>query len=183
MSAQPTPAKVPYRYLSPTGEDTEDQLPYILLREVAQNYIQDLVDLNVHFTYHQSLKPNRDGREQLGMTRMNPDPGRQQTGIDVNLILNYTWWTHPTTTRQQKLALIHHLCCRIGITRGDDQLPVKDELGRCRLYARKPDIEEFRDVIQAHGLYVDDLQRAYRAMQDSENVGEAEAAAAEETQP
>jgi hypothetical protein len=59
----------------------------------------------------------------------------------------------------------------VGVRKDDNGDIKNDELSRPRLYNRKHNIEEFREVIQAHGMYVDELAEAYRIMRES-NVNE-----------
>lgn len=174
MPVQKQPPRVNVRYLTPTGEDSPDQAPYQLLSRVAAEFLNDLVEITVHFAFNSGLKPDSEGREILGMTRLQSDPARQMTGVDAVMILNQNWWVHPQTTDTQRLALIHHLACRIGFRRDDNQDLKRDELSRCLLYTRKPNIEEFKEVIEAHGLYVDELRQTYTIMASAEQNSSSE---------
>lgn len=168
MPREPAPAKVAYRALTRTGEATPDQLPYSFIDWLVANHLPDLVDVRFGVSWHNNMKPDSDGRTELGMSRLVGDPARQQCSLDVNIILNQEWWHHNATTDEMRKAMLHHQLMHVGVRKDDNGDVKTDELNRPRLYNRKHNVEEFREVISAHGMYVDELAQTYRIMRESE---------------
>lgn len=156
--------KIPYDFLTKTGETTLDQVPYEYLDEVVAGHLPDLVDLNIGIAWHKDLKPDRDGKVLLGRCMLQGDLHRQMTGIDVIVLLNHTWWMDPRVEEKQRKALLHHELCHVGIMKDDNGDAVKDERSKIRLYPRKHNIEEFDEVIKDWGIWKDDLARTAQAM-------------------
>lgn len=168
MPTESAPAKVPLRSLSRTGMNTPDQLPYEFIDWVTANHLPDLVDVRIGISWHNNMKPDSDGRTELGTCRLVGDPARQQSSLDVNIILNQEWWYHNATSDEMRKALIMHQMMHIGVRKDDNGDVKKDELSRTRLYTRKHNLEEFREVIGVFGMYVDELSTAYNVMREAE---------------
>lgn len=103
-------------------------------------------------------KKNRDGLLILGKMKRCSELEKQLHGYDGLVLLNQEAWR--TMTPEQRIALVHHELCHIEPVmdaEGDEQL--YDGHGNLRWRVRKHDIEEFREVVEAHGLYKDDLRR------------------------
>jgi hypothetical protein len=158
-------AKVPYHYLANTQGTTPDQLPYMMIRAIIAGNLPDLVDVEIAVAYHNNMNADADGKVDLGKVQLLSDPARQICQKDAIIIINETWWVHHTTSDEMRKAMIHHQLMHIGVRKDDSGEVKKDEKGRVRLYTRKHNIEEFREVIQEHGLYVDDLAVTCRIMQ------------------
>ena len=168
MPTEAAPAKVALRSLARTGNGSPDQLPYEFVDWVIANHLPDLIDVRIGICWHHNMKPDTDGRIELGICRLVGDPARQQCSLDVNIILNQEWWHHNATSDEMRKALFMHQMMHIGVRKDDNGDVKKDELGRVRLYNRKHNVEEFREVIQEYGLYVDDLSRTYDVMRQAE---------------
>jgi hypothetical protein len=140
---------------------------------VIANHLPDLVEVKIGITWHNNLKPDSDGKIEIGMSRSVGDPARQRCGLDWEIVLNQEWWHHPQTSDEMRKAMLHHQMMHIGLRKDDNGDMKKDELERPRLYTRKHNVEEFREVIQAHGLYVDELAQTYQIMRsmDTETEG------------
>jgi len=88
------------------------------------------------------------------------------------ILLNYEWWYDTRTLASQKEALVDHELCHfrpVPEEADDPDSPYRrDENGRVLYYLRHHDMEEFREIIDRHGLYKADLQAAYTSMRSSE---------------
>ena len=74
------------------------------------------------------------------------------TGLDAVMVVDRTIWNR--LTEQQRVALIDHEFCHVGI----------DEAGAVVL--RGHDLEEFIAVVKRHGAWMDDIKRFNEAQMD-----------------
>lgn len=82
------------------------------------------------------------------------------------ILLNDTAWDGLTTSQRE--ALIDHELCHAAIVLDDDGQPKKDDRGRLVCRIKKHDMEEFRAVVERHGLWTADLEQiAQAAMNDA----------------
>lgn len=104
------------------------------------------------------LKKNKDGLLVLGRMKKCSELEKQLHGYDGIILLNQEAWR--AMSAEQRIALVHHELCHIEPVMDaatDEQL--YDGHGNLRWRVRKHDLEEFREVVEAHGLYKDDLRR------------------------
>lgn len=103
-------------------------------------------------------KKNRDGLLILGKMKRCTELEKQLHGYDGIVLLNQEAWRRMTA--EQRMALMHHELCHVEPVMDNEGVEqVLNGHGHLRWRVRKHDIEEFAEVIAAHGLYKDDLRR------------------------
>jgi len=174
----PEPKKVPFEKIPEELPGAEGVAPtphplYEMMREIIRrHHLPSLADCKIVLMWRKEWKPNRDGIIILGQAVKIGDRERQLSEYDAEILINYEWWNDPRTTEDQKKALLDHELCHIRPVPEDaddpNSLSQVDENERVVYYMRKHSVEEFHEIIQRHGCYKDDLQRAYTLMRIAE---------------
>lgn len=135
---------------------------YETLREAIALYREDeLAGGHWSAAWMLELKPDVDGRLVLGKMKLLNELERQLCPFDGIVLLNRDAWQ--AMPRHMRLALMHHELLHVA--------PVIDEAGdqavdghqRLRWRTRKHNLEEFREVVAAHGCYKDDIREFVEA--------------------
>lgn len=151
------PKRVSYELID--RETVVGHAMYMKLREIVDEYHEDLHDARIALAWCTSWKPDRDGRVTLGKCKKASDLDRELAAYDFIVLLKKTFWNDVLVSDAQRMALLDHELCHAGVTldeRTND--PVYDERGRKVYRLIKHDIEEFIGVVARHGLYKRDLE-------------------------
>jgi hypothetical protein len=152
--------KIKQEFIKKFNEAGELNAVYALLNELVLAYHPELAEANIALAWLYDVKPDRDAHLTLGWARKASDLDRQLHKFDVIIALNFEWWKDENVTDRQKKALLDHELCHIRPVKNPEDDSVKiDEHGNTVWYARKHDVEEFREVIERHGVYKDDLEQ------------------------
>lgn len=157
----PKPKKVAYRLI----EENDFRYAGIskIVRETVHAHHRHLGDAKIALAWHAGYKPDTDGHVVLGKFKRASDLDRQLVDYDFILILNREFWTGPTTTDEQRRALVDHELCHGQVKNGPDGEPLEDELGKVIYRTRKHDVEEFAEIVERHGIYKRDLELFFQA--------------------
>jgi len=156
MPREAGPKKVVYEKIPRLQEDGTVHPIYEMMERIKNQYhMPALAECRIALMWHHSIKPDRDGRLNLGMAVRIGDRERQLMDYDAEIVLNSEWWKSPDRTQEEQEAILDHELCHPRPVLEDpddpDSLPKKDENGKIVYYIRKHDFEEFREVLQRRG--------------------------------
>ena len=118
----------------------------------------NLAEAKIGLAWRYGFKQDKDGRIILGKCKKCGGVEREAHGHDFIIILNYEFWHDAKTTDKQRLALMDHELCHAAVQTDKEGDEISDTKGRYVYRCRKHDIEEFREIVERHGLYKSDLQ-------------------------
>ena len=154
------------------GEQTE---PYRLLAEIRHKEHAHLDDAKIALAWRLGWRADTDGRLTLGQCRKRGDLDREMNGFDFVILLNKEAWER--LNEKQKRALIDHELCHAQIVMDADGSAKMNDSDRLVTRIKKHDCEEFRDIVNRHGLWKQDLEAfATAAINDAKRplLGESE---------
>lgn len=166
------------------GETTE---PHKLLAEIRKKNHGHLEQAKIGLAWRSGWRSDTDGHMKLGQCRKSSDLDREMyEGFDFVILLNEEAW--PTLNGEQKRALIDHELCHAALSMDANGEPKFNDRDRLCCRIKKHDVEEFRCIVERHGLYTQDLAEiATAAINDSKRplLAEAEKGSkdSEETAP
>lgn len=140
------------------GEVTE---PYRIMEQLLEKNHGHLSDASIAIAWRLGWRPDVDGHVRLGQCRKRGDLDRELDGFDFVILLNEEYWKG--LNDDQKRAIIDHELCHAQIVRDADGEAKRDDRGRLVCRIRKHDVEEFRDIVERHGLYTADLAEIAQA--------------------
>jgi hypothetical protein len=135
------------------GEVTE---AYRILSEIRNKEHGHLAEAKIGLAYRLGWRADADGRLTLGQCRKRGDLDRELDGFDFIILLNKEAWDR--LNEKQKRALIDHELCHAQIVIDSDGSPKTNDRDRLVTRIRKHDCEEFRDIVNRHGLWKQDLE-------------------------
>ena len=145
-----------------TDRDSE---PYLLLEEIVEEHHEELLSAKIVLAWRKSLRADVDGHLILGKCVKASDLQRELIDYDFVILLNKEVWDNPEFTVDKKKALIDHELCHAAPAEDAETGEQKvDEKGRFVWRIRKHDIEEFREIVQRHGCYKNDLEKFAEAL-------------------
>jgi hypothetical protein len=113
-------------------------------------------------------KENPDGQMRLGHTRILSELDRQLTGFDVVILLHNCLLSDTKDIVKLQEAIIDHELCHIAIqVDGSDAGPKYDGHERVKYRVRRHDLEEFREIIERHGAYKEDVGEFANTVQET----------------
>lgn len=139
----------------PVGREKTSE-PYQVLAAVRKEHHPHLDSCHILLYWRRGLKPDKGGHLLLGKAHVATDTERELQEHEFTITLNREAWDEFSPA--QKAALIDHELSHCRVELNDAGEIVTDEKGRpvCRM--KKHDLEEFRGVVERHGLYLDDLK-------------------------
>ncbi|MEN6507136.1 MAG: putative metallopeptidase [Planctomycetaceae bacterium] len=141
------------------GEITE---PHRLLADIRRQYHAHLAEAKIGLAWRLGWRSDTDGHMRLGQCRKSSDLDREMyTGFDFVILLNEEAW--PTLNEKQKLALLDHELCHAALSMDADGNPKINDRERLVCRTKKHDVEEFRCIVERHGLWTQDLESIARA--------------------
>lgn len=143
---------------------SSDEPPYEIVQRLVEKHHQHLIDAKIAIAWRYGIKDDKDGRLVLGQARKATDLSRELVDYDFIILLNYQVYTSREFSDAQREALLDHELCHCQIALDKDEEPIEDDKGRRVYRMRKHDIEEFREIVQRHGLYKNDLEEFGRVI-------------------
>jgi hypothetical protein len=133
-----------------------------MIKERVKTVHDNLRGAHIEPAWMIGKKPDKDGRVTLGKMKKAGELDRELHGYDAILIVNAEHWK--ILNEQQRLALIDHELCHLDVALDPTSLePKVDGHGKTCYRVRKHDLEEFRGVIERHGVYLSDIAEFVRA--------------------
>ena len=159
------------------GEATE---AYRILSEIRNKEHGHLSEAKIGLAYRLGWRADTDGRLTLGQCRKRGDLDRELDGFDFIILLNKEAWDR--LNEKQRRALIDHELCHAQIVMDSDGSPKINDRDRLVTRIKKHDCEEFRDIVNRHGLWKQDLEAfATAAINDAKRPLLAESEKAEKS--
>lgn len=156
------PKKVVFQQIDANEKPEPD--PYRLLRDVRAEQHFDVAEARIALAWQKGIKPDVDGRLMLGKCVKATDLQRELVDIDFVILLNREVWEDIDFTEHKQLALLDHELCHAARSVDSDGEARIDTKGRPVWRTRGHDIEEFREVVERHGLYKYDLEKFAEAI-------------------
>ena len=136
------------------GADRRQTEPYAILAQLQDKYHAHLAEARIAIVWRLEVTAGRDGKFVLGWAKKATDLDREFSEHDLLVILNRDAWDDLSLAQRE--ALIDHELSHFAVIEKEGA-PVRDERGRVCYRLRKHDLEEFRDVVARHGLYLQDV--------------------------
>jgi hypothetical protein len=140
------------------GEVTE---PYRVMEELLKTEHGHLEGVKIAIAWRLGWRADTDGYLKIGQCRKRGDLDRELDTFDFVIMLNKE--AFPTLSDKQKRAVIDHELCHAKVVVDTDGNPKRDDRDRLVCRIRKHDVEEFRDVVERHGLYTAHLSAIAQA--------------------
>lgn len=137
---------------------------YALLDELVHSHHDHLRDARIVLAWNLTWQADADGRVRLIACTRASDLARELAPWDFVILLRRATWKDERFADEHRRALMDHALCyaaRATDKAGDEAV---DERGRAVWRTRKPDIVEFSDVIERHGIYSRDVERIADAL-------------------
>lgn len=142
---------------------------YEIMESLVKKHHTHLADAKIAIAWRYGWKANTDGRVTLGQAKKGSDLDRELHGYDFVILLNHEAVNGGTLKQPQLKALLDHQLCHCEISKDQNGEPKIDENGRTVYRIRKHDIEEFREVVARHGLWMGDLEEFAAAIKEKED--------------
>lgn len=140
---------------------------YPALDELVARHHVELAEAKIGLAWCFGFKPNADGQVVLGKCKKCGDLEREAHGFDFIIILNYEFWMHAETTKAQRLALLDHELCHAAVKMDEEGVAKMDTHNRPVWRIRRHDVEEFREIVERHGIWKQDLQAFAEAIRQA----------------
>lgn len=135
------------------GEITE---PHKLLNEIREKNHTHLAEAKIGLAWRSGWRSDADGHTKMGQCRKSSDLDREMyAGFDFVILLNEEAWGGLNTA--QKSALIDHELCHAALSMDSNGEPKYNDRNRLCCRIKKHDVEEFRCIVERHGLWTQDL--------------------------
>ncbi len=137
---------------------------FALLDELIHDHHDHLRDARIAIAWNLTWQPDADGRVKLAACMRASDLARELAPFDFVILLRKAFWKDERAKDEHRRALMDHALCyaaRAADKAGDDAVDVR---GRAVWRTRKPDIVEFSEVIERHGIYSRDVERIADAL-------------------
>jgi hypothetical protein len=158
---------------------------YRVLKEVRNKDHAHLAEAKIGLAWRMGWKADTDKHLKLGQCRKRGDLDRELDQFDFIILLNDEAW--PRLTEDQKRALIDHELCHAALSMDADGGPKYNDRDRLVCRIKRHEVEEFRCIVERHGLWTQDLSAiAQAAVNDSKRPllnADNPTAAADETVP
>lgn len=132
---------------------------YALMDKLIGAHHTEIADAKIALAWRFGFKEDKDGHIVLGKCKKCSDLDREAHDFDFIIILNYEFWNDGQTTDAQRAALLDHELCHASVStdaQGEEKMDVH---GRYVYRVRKHDVEEFREIVDRHGIWKQDLQQ------------------------
>ena len=141
------------------SDDGKDRQVYSIMDDLIGKYHNHLAEAKIGIAWKMGWKANADGHTTLGQCKKGSDFDKTMHGYDFVILLNMGMVNDADFTCEQLTALIDHELMHAAVAIDDNTGEVKEYADGKPVYRiRKHDIEEFRDIIERHGMYKVDLE-------------------------
>jgi hypothetical protein len=137
---------------------------YSLLDEIVHEHHEDLREARIVLAWNLTWQADADGRVKLAACARASDLARELAPFDFVILLRKSTWKDERFTDEHRRALMDHALCHGARAYDKSENAAVDERGRPVWRTRKPDIVEFSEVIERHGIYSRDLERIADAL-------------------
>lgn len=136
---------------------------YSALTDLIDAFHPHLNQANIALAWNLNWKTDSDSRLVLGKCKKATDLEKEFHEYDFVILLNFSAWSELSPV--QRTALMDHELCHAEVCRNTADELQHDERGRICYRIRKHDLEEFRDIVNRHGMYKSDIEAFVRSCQ------------------
>ena len=136
----------------------ENKSIYKIMNKVRKKYHRGLKRAKIALVWKIKSKPDKDGHLELGKCHKASDLQKELSVYDFVISLNKEAWNEEKFTKKMKYALIDHELCHAAPSMNKSGHQKKDVRGRYCFRMRDHDIEEFREIVERHGVWKRDLE-------------------------
>lgn len=147
--------------------DQADDL-YTVMHSIIEAHHPHLTEAKIALAWKLDWQPGSDGHLTLGMCKKASDLDRLLHDFDFVILLNRDYWGEFSPAQQK--AILDHELAHAAVTLDDKGKPKKTDDGRLVYRIRKHDLEEFREIVERHGLYRADLEEFARSIQKARDT-------------
>lgn len=137
---------------------------YAIMNELIREHHPDLRDARIVVAWNLTWQPDADGRVKLAMCARANDLARELAPWDFVILLRKSTWKDEGFTDEHRAALMDHALSYAARAYDKGENKAVDERGRPVWRTRKPDIVEFSEVIERHGIHSRDLEKIADAL-------------------
>ena len=135
-----------------------DDPAYGMMKKIRHHYHQGIRKAKIALMWLLKVKPDKDGHLLLGRCKKATDFQRELADFDFVILLNKEMWEHPKFGHKRQKALLDHELCHAFSVYDREGHRIKNVRDKYVFRTRKHDIEEFREIVERHGLYKADLE-------------------------
>lgn len=140
--------------------------PYRLMEEIRAKEHGHLEGVKIALAWRLGWRPDANNILCLGKCRKRGDLDRELDDFDFVILLNKEAWQG--LNEKERRALVDHELCHAQVVMDADGNPKHDDRDRLVCRIRKHDTEEFKAVVERHGLWTNELAAiAQAAINDS----------------
>ena len=139
---------------------------YEMLADITDKHHEHLSEAKIALAWRKTTNSDADGKLLLGRCKKCSDLEREAHGFDFIIVLNKEFWHDKETTDAKRRALLDHEVTHAQVSRDEEGEEKRDEFGRKVYRIRKHDIEEFREIVERHGLWKGDLEAFARSCRE-----------------
>lgn len=140
------------KYVQPDSTD----VVWALLAD-ARKFHPHLEEAQITVAYRKDWRADKDGIRTLGKCKKVSAVEKIFHGFDFVIVLNHDIWVSDMLDAKKKLAILDHELCHAQVKLTEDDEPIVDHNGKPEYRCRKHDLEEFREIVERHGLYKADI--------------------------
>ncbi len=145
-------------------DHVESHPVYSLMGELVREHHEHLRDARIVAAWNLTWQPDADGRVKLVACVRANDLARELAPWDFVILIRRSTWKDERFTDEHRRALMDHALCYAERATDKAGVEATDERGRAVWRTRKPDIIEFSEVIERHGICSRDVERIADAL-------------------
>lgn len=162
-----------YQAIKEVNEETgECSAAYAMMGDLIAKFHPHLAGANIALVYKLKSLPDPDGHETLGCCRKCSERDNELHGYDFVIELNAQMWNNPEFGEARQRALLDHELCHAEVALDENGEEKTDARGHTVWRTRKHTIEEFREIVERHGLYKADLEEFAKVLIAKEKAPE-----------
>ena len=130
---------------------------YEVMNKLVAKFHQHLSSAAIVLVWQSDLKPSPEKKIQLGKCIKVSDRDKLLHGNDFAVLLNKDIFESDMLNDDQRRAILDHELCHAQVKRDKKGKPKLDDDGKPIWRVRKHDLEEFRQIVERHGCYANDI--------------------------
>lgn len=138
---------------------------HALVRELVDAHHEELREARIAIAWANAWKPDQDGYIVCARISRASDLDRELAPYDLVLQINREWYYRPSTTAFLQRVKIDAALQSVTVRHDGNGDPAHDERWRPLYRGVKPDVQEYKVIIERYGIYSGDVERLEMAMQ------------------
>lgn len=141
-----------------------DSHAYEMMSKIRKHNHSGIRKAKIALMWLLKVRPDKDGHLLLGRCKKASDFQRELSEYDFVILLNKQMWEHPKFGHKRQKALLDHELCHAAQSYDGEGHRIKNKRGKYVFRTRKHDIEEFKEIVERHGLYKSDLEEFAKSL-------------------